>query len=247
MKIKKYNDVLLAILIFAIAAFLSVAFTGCEYTQTSNQASTNKTVYKCDMFGSINGTDFKGVAVLPYSTQYEFKIESKEDIDLLTISTCHRDISIESAIQQGWFKKKRGYTYTISTSKGLEDKYCPFTFGSYNKENSDLTGWAFVDFETPEATLGATNYCNGITTQTRGVSICQTRDGLIQGLKFNSRVRVSSKLKKECDTLKTLDFGYTWEYTMPLGKCVYAFIEESGTKIHRHTTLGYNKIKIRGE
>lgn len=254
MPIKNLREQILFGILLVLLAFL---FTGCTtgsvtstLTNTQIKAMTAEdVVYKYDMLGSINDTPFDGVGVIPLSKQYVLKVESRENVDLLTINSCHRNYSAESAIQQGWFKKKRGYQYTYNPAPGIEDKgSCTLRFGSYNKSPNGQIAWGLVDFETPEAVLWANNFCDGNATQTHGVSVCQSKEGLIQKITFAVPVQLMMDLLPERCKIPVPADGLVWEYYMPRGECVYAFRQIGGTKaIHRHTTVGYNQIFIRGD
>jgi len=224
----------------------ALAMTACQTAQgIVTAAAGNQTSYKYDMSGTINGTKFNGVGVIPASPKYEMSIESQVDVDLLTVTSCHREFSVESAISVGWFKQKRGYTYEYNPSQGLEDVgSCLVRIGSYNKADAQ-NAWAIVDFETPDATLPAESLCNGSDDKTNGVSICQSREGLIQVIKFDTPVRVSDKIPDGCKP--SSDDLMTWTYRAYAGECVVAFQEISGLhRVHRHTTIGYNQIQVRG-
>lgn len=223
-------------------------FIGCSTTSTAPvQTITPGDVYKYDIHGSVNGISFDGVGVIPYASTYNMKIISRVDVDALTITSCHRDLMFENAIELGWFDDKKGYNYQFLPDSLENQGSCLVKLGAYNKSAQGQNAWAILDFETPEATLPATNICNGVTTQTKGVSICQSKAGLVQAIQFANAVKIAaSALPSKC-VPNTKD-NLNWEYVIATGECVIAFKEMAPpSRIHRHDTVGYTATQIRGQ
>jgi len=231
-----------------ILIVLSFFFIGCGSVPTTPETSGggvvhDQTVYKRDMEVCFGNTCSEGVLVVPRATVYKFSVKAKGDLDLFTFSTCHREEVAEDAGSGGWFGSGEKYSGTYTPIKGLEDIYaCPAYVGGYNKENEN--SWAFIDFETPEAKLPATLNCNGKVTKANGVSVCQSKAGLIQQIEFQVPVTIEFEAAK-CKMPKPQD-DKVWQFEMPVGECVFAFFSEDG-QVHRMTLLGYQKILIRGE
>lgn len=236
-----------AIIMLFFLILLASLITGCQMAPASGQVATahEGVVYKYDMHGTVNGVSFDGVGVIPYSDAYKMHIESLVDVDLISITSCHRDFSAESAIKIGWFKTKRGYDYDFNPAPGIENEgSCLVRTTSLNKDKG-LNAWGIVDFETPGETLPATSYCNGRVDKTNGVSICQTRAGLIQKISFEVPVRLSALIESRCQ-MSSSD-NKNWVYKLQSGECVIAFQEIDGKKrFHRHTTVAYTDIFVRG-
>src|ERR1700685_4466738 len=152
-RFEEYKQVIWSAVIMGVLFCLCVAFlefvTGCSMLQSvSTNAVSGNAIYKYDMMGTINGVPFDGVGVIPLSSTYQMHIESREDVDLLTVTSCHRDFSVESAIQTGWFKLNRGYDYEYIPVIGIEDKgSCIVRIGAYNKSPGGQDAWALIDFE----------------------------------------------------------------------------------------------------
>jgi len=231
-------------ILYNISCILLILLSGCASFQLPSGAPNPNTIFKYDLKGTVNGLPFDGTGVIPYAPSYTIRITSRVDVDLFTVASCHRDFSVESAINLGWFQKKRGYEYEYTPSQGIENGSCLVRIGAYNKDKG-ANAWAIIDFQSPNEAMPALNLCNGAQLQEGGVSICQSRVGLIQRLVFTNKVQHSSLIDPKCD-FKSAD-GLTWEYQMPQGECVIAFKEIGGSRIHRHTTIGYNDILIRGE
>ena len=102
-----------------------------------------------------------------------------------------------------------------------------------------------MDFETPEAKLPAVVSCNGSEYNSRGVTVCQSKKGLTQLITFPVEVEVDPP--GNCPLRKTPGkiSGKIFKYKIPRGRCVFAFKEKAGERIHRLTTLGYEDILIR--
>ena len=210
------------------------------------QGPQTNVVYMYDLKGTVNNTAFDGVGVIPYAGVYDMKIESKVDVDLLEINSCGRNFHQESAIVAGWFKPRRAYEYIFQPDPAIENYgTCLVRFRAYNKAQGQ-NAWAIIDFETPDAALPAAIFCNGENSQSNGVSICQSKAGVIQRVSFDVKVKqASANLDPRC-RMTSVD-GHVWEYSMPTGECVSVFMEVGGQhRLHRHTTVAYTDYQIRG-
>lgn len=226
---------------------LILVFTGCVDTNKMPIVKS-EVFYKRDMILDVAGVKAEGVLVVPISERVPFHITARGDLDLFTLTTCHREETAEDASnvteRTGWlFKrtitKKREVKLDFKPT-ALEAKGgCPVMLGGF-EEQKGRHSWGLVDFETPEATLKAVLSCNGQVIVTNGVSICQSRASLIQSIKFLVPVTVSPD--PGCEIGKTS--GQEFEFSMPQGQCVYAFLDKDNN-IHRLTTLGYDQILIR--
>lgn len=198
-------------------------------------------VYRRDAALKVNGVSADGTFVASRAPKYRIEISTKGNLDLLTITTCHREFSAEK-LRSGFFGKNR-FEYEFIPVEGIEDVGgCPLAIGGYEAEKGRHS-WAFVDFETPEATLPARVLCNGTDRQSRGVSICQSREGLLERIAFDVPVEVSPD--PGCPLPPSID-KKLFEYPVNKGLCVYAFLARDG-RFHRLTTIGYEGIVIRGE
>ena len=120
---------------------------------------------------------------------------------------------------------------------------CPAQLGGYER-GKGRHSWAFVDFEHPELDLTAIVSCNGARHNSRGVSICQSKAGLIQEIQFQEKVLWPEK--NTCIKMTSKD-EKTFRFSMPKGQCVFRFMtKENEEKFYRLTTIGYEKILIRG-
>lgn len=231
--------------VVAIAA--AILLFGCATVPNPvSPGPSPNTNFKFDLVGDVNGTPFDGIGVIPAAKSFTLTVTSPVDVDLLTIDTCHRSFSVESAITSGWFRPRRGYVYTFIPAHGIEDLgTCLLRIGAYNKSGQPQA-WALIDFLTPESTLPATNWCDGDHGTTHGVSMCQSRAGLDEQIVFDVPVMMSTMVDPRC-AIKIPKDGKTWFYTLASGECIFYWMEIAPPhRFHRHTTIGYQSVQIRG-
>ena len=223
-----------------ISIILLFLATGCSSVE---QKLDPKVFYKRDMQIKVNGHVGEGVLVVPKSNSYKFDIESKGKLDLFTFSTCHREQTGEKMGKKGWFadKRRRKFTYK-PTAIESESLACPVQLGGFERKRGRHS-WAFIDFEHESLNLPALVSCNGSVYNSRGLTACQSRAGLIQEIKFAQPVIVAEK--NACIILSAKD-KMTFRFKMPKGRCIFRFVNKAGPeKWHRMTTIGYEAILIR--
>lgn len=183
---------------------------------------------------------FEGSGVLNNATRYTFIISPKGNakMDLLAITTCHREFSGEK-LSPGFFGKNR-YKYEYTPVKGVEDTPQCLIRMNVLDANTGKHAWALFDVQDRETLLPAEVTCNGETVQSNGVSLCQSRSGLVQRITFAEEVDfVPSKCPIDAPK------GRVLELKMPMGECVFAFKGKDSGRIHRLTTVGYEGLLIR--
>ena len=222
---------LLAILIFLLS--------GCNGTgSVSPDAST---FYKRDIRIAVAGHTYYGVAVLPSKARYTLDMEFSGTLDLFTFTDCHQQIARERAGNGGIFGPKNQIRIDYEP-KFAQGTYCPIEIGGYEAEKGRHS-WGFIDFKTDAETLPAVVECNGYRVDSDGVSVCQALEGLAQRITFP--VPVDTSAEATCGKMESED-GKAFEFPISKGRCVFAFRERDGARrIHRLTTLGYEKIMIR--
>lgn len=211
--------------------------------------------YKYDLHGSVIGytgqnvatTYFDGVAVIPKAEKYALYIESRTDIDMLRFRSCDLDKSFESVIEQGWFKKKRGFTFWFIPSEKQKQLQCIMRIGAYSKDVSGPIAWAAIDFESDNYKAIGYNSCNNETPPPSGVTFCQIQNGLLHYLAFKNPMQLApSGIPDRC-TLPTTTDNKVWEFRTPKGECLFLFREIAPTHLlHRHTSYGYDEVIVRG-
>lgn len=232
------------------AVCIAVAFIlSCASTPLSVPPATGpgpNTDFKYDLTGDINGTPFDGVGVIPLAKSYVLHVKSDVDVDLMKITTCHRDWDDQDhPIQDDWFKPKRQFTFEFTQADGIENLgTCLLRIGAYNKSGNPQA-WATLDFQTPESTLPAFQKCNGAQGNTGGVSVCQSLVGLDEEIDFDMPVEVSSMIMPQCKPHPPKDQKH-WLYTLAQGECVVYYQEIAPPhRLHRHTSVGYKQIQLK--
>lgn len=224
-----------------ILFFLLLIITSCK---TINQELDPKVYYKRDIKIKYDDKSYNGIAVLPYilNKNYEVEFESNGKLNLFTITSCHREEVYENEYNN--FNSKK-IELGFSLNPEFEKEGCPIQLGAY-----DLKGrhsWGFIDYKTG-AHLSAIIDCNGKKYLSTGVTICQSKQGLIQSITFKHEVVFSpeSQLRKECKNIsyETTD-NKMFVYAIPNRECVYEFMrKDKPEEVHRLTTIGYEKIKL---
>jgi hypothetical protein len=192
------------------------------------------------MVARVNGKSGIGALVVPRSSKYTIEVQGKGKIDLFSLASCHREFTAEK--NASGFVGENGFKYEYDPSLGIEDSgHCPIQIAGF-EEQKGRHSWVYLDIDNGEATLPARLVCNGVTQSFGGVSICQSKRGLIQRIEFDGPVKHA---KSVCAELKTSD-SKSFEYAIPKSICVWVFKEWEGGRIHRHTTIGYEGTLIRG-
>jgi len=224
--------------------------TSCLLSQP-NKLPENM-VYKRDMAIEVNGHVGEGTLVVPEAKSYSFLVESREQLDIFSMTSCNREwvkekawnVTIRQRKFMGWSRKivsprKIEFTYV---PQGLEKEgVCPVWLEGYNKATKRKSR-AFIDFRRAHEDLPATIYCNGEEVTAKGVGICETKVGLVQGIKFNQEMIVAPD--ERCEFSKSR--GDYFEIPLKKDECLYLFRTTSKPyKDFRLTTIGYDKIQIR--
>jgi hypothetical protein len=181
-------------------------------------------------YKNINETiRFCGTAVLPDLEKYNMVIDSHAKIDFFVSKSCHEENTSENP-NKGLFKKKDKFylEYSPTVEKG---KTCPLYLGAYSRRSK--FGTALIAFESPRFKLPAIVECNGNTEHYNGVSICQSREGLIQQITFQEPVLIEKPVKGPavrpegmipCPALKlSKDQKSVKIFKIPPRECIYFF------------------------
>lgn len=213
-----------------------VPTVGLAFSSAPRQDLDPQKVYAHDIQLTVNGIQGQGIMVVPKAESYTISGISRGSADLLTITTCHRDVAL--------YPGKNKFEYIYQPSESLEARGgCPLHIGAYDKKGQHA--WAIVDFEDDEAKLPGFLKCNGYGKTWDGVSICQSRQTLVQFIEFKVPVRTSPS--SNCPMPGSVDGkGMRFEFPIVRGECVYAFMEQGGAhRIHRLTTIGYESVLLR--
>lgn len=207
---------------------------------STNQVLDQSVIYPRDMRIVFEKQKYDGVAVFPKREVYSFEVHAKGNLDLFTVTSCHREVIKEEAGKSGWFGEKKKVDVKYRPRKEIEvSAACPIQLGGY-EVSKGRHSWAFIDFEDDENKLPGRVVCSGAERVFNGVSACQAREGLIQEISFE----VPAKVFSNCDGFPALP-GKLFQFKMQRGQCIYGFKELNGGRTHRLTTLGYESILLR--
>lgn len=185
---------------------------------------------------TVDGKSFDGMAVTKLDGPKDITIVSQAALDLLRITSCHRDFTIEK-VDEGWFGGSgHQYVYHYDPTEKEIKSVCPLYIEAYSKDL--ITDWGYVVFRTDE-TLPASMDCNGTKWKFSGVSVCQTKSGLDQILRFDVPV------KFEADPACKITQSNEKEFIIR-GELGFCYAEFSDGKIwHRLILLGYDQVLVR--
>lgn len=195
---------------------------------------------------------YEGTAVVPKKDYYEFEVAPKGDaaVDMLVFNSCHREYTVEGSeksVLDFFFKifgkRKDGYKVRYTLTPGIEDDGdCTFRVNTFEKDKG-RHAWAVFRIQHPKYTLPATVFCNGETKQEVGVSLCQSKTGLTQQIKFPEPVMIETD--KGCNMPKRKDAGL-YEWKMSQGECGYTIKTKDG-KTHDLLAIGYEGLLVRSQ
>lgn len=192
--------------------------------------------YRRDMRLEINGKPYEGVAVVDHEPVYEINFHPRGHLDLLLITTCHREDSFRTDQS-----KAKAFQYIYQPTPNVEDQgSCELRVNAYDKEKGEHS-WGFVAFRTRETTLKAAATCNGEVRHMVGTSVCQSKKGLIQRIEFDEQVMVAPDERCPLKRLSDREF----EYAIEKGECVYLFSDPKVERLHKHITIGYEQVLVR--
>lgn len=217
-------------------ALIFLILAGCASTQ---QVTTAGPLYKnrANMQITVDGVTFDGVGVTLLNGPKDISIVSEAALDLLRITTCHRDFTVEK-VDSGWFGGSgKTYTYHYEPTETEKASVCPMYIQAFSKDS--VTDWGYLAFRTDE-TLPASMDCNGTNWKFAGISVCQTKAGLDQVIRFDRDVKFTA------DLICQITQSSPREYIIR-GGLGFCFAEFSDGKVwHRLILLGYDSVLIRG-
>lgn len=193
---------------------------------------------------------YEGVAVVPQRDHYEFEVAPKGDaaVDMLVLDSCHREFTREGSEKSAldfffkiFGKKREGYKIQYTVAPGLEDDGdCSVRINTFERDKG-RHAWSVIRFQHPKYKLPATVFCNGEVRNETGVSVCQSKVGLTQQIKFKEAVMIETD--KGCELPKRKETGlYEWQISH--GECGYTIRNQAGD-IHDLLTIGYTGLLVR--
>lgn len=199
--------------------------------------------YKKDLNITINGRPYEGIGVLEKQKDLIIRIESRVDINMINIETCHRDVTIFDIIDTSWIKPKQTYEYKLILDEvEMEKPDCSINIFTYNKTNEDNNADAFFTFNHYQFTVPAQVLCNGSELEFSGSSVCNAKVSKPQRIKFkNPMVFDKSEMSCPVRDLNTMSF----DVEARLGNCTVVFMDMTNGKKHKFTLIGYNLTRIK--
>lgn len=178
----------------------------------------------------VNGKAITGVGTVPLADTYRLDIDFPAKPEILKISTCHKQVVIENPTVK---------TFFIGSIKGLENSgYCPIRVDGLDLGGVNSSAVIEIENEALDGVL----MCDGDTRRTKGVNICQAKEGLTQRILF-FETTTWEKMADDCeDMIPMTQLGYGFDFNISRGECVYLFHGEKSDTFHRLTTIGYSDV-----
>ena len=230
--------------IFLIIFFIFIS-TLISCATTPNQTLSPAVYYKNDICFWHLGEKFCGVGVIPESEEMYLTLDTHNDIRTLMMTTCHREVDTNDP-DKG-LRRKNGIV-TVEITPTLEKgRACPYYFAAFNDKGKHA--WGTIAIKSDKYSLKAIHECNGKTLDVEGVSICQSKEGLIERITFEEDVLITKPIngpaerEEDCPVLNVN--GNVVEYVNPNRECLYGFIGKSSKKMFQLYTIGYEEIVVR--
>ena len=169
----------------------------------------------------------EGVGVMPKAPQYKIKVFPPGKADMITVTSCHREIKTPNPKKKGGWFSKGHYEFTLGLKDSVDhSELCSFDIGVYEK-NKGRHAWGLLAIsDSSRYNLPATVKCNGLVKKYAGTSVCQAKKGLIQEYSFDRKVSVTKVMGCEIANLSTQEkYSKTWRFLMPEGECEMFFID----------------------
>jgi len=191
--------------------------------------------YRKDLNMTIDGKPYSGVAVVDNETVHDITFKPQGHLDLLLITTCHREDSFRTDQN-----KSQTFSYRYQPVPGIEDVgSCEMRINAYDKEKGQHS-FGFIAFRAREGGLKAATSCNGEVAHMVAASVCEAKKGLIQRIAF--AVPVQATTKKACPLTRISPTEF--EYRSTLGECLHMFVDDEMNE-HKHIVIGYEQVLVR--
>lgn len=239
---RRYRKIGLALFLICVIGIVLTFFVGCSLLQKGQPATRLPLwTYKADISITLDGQTFDGMAVTTVGAK-SIQLKSKAKLDLLLISSCHREFSQERVdYEKGWFglggSSAKVYTYSYTPTQIEKESFCPLYIQAFDR--SGIAAWGYVAMRTVEA-LPSQTHCNGRTWKFSGISVCQSRKGFEQGISFDVPVRYASNDLCQITAKSDRDFRVR---VKGMGFCEATFTD--GKNKHRLVLLGYDEVLVR--
>lgn len=229
----------IAIMYVIVIIILAFALSGCTTLEQQNTTKEPLYSHKADMTVTVDGVAFDGMAVTEITGKKEVVLKSRASADVFVVASCQRYEKFEN-VGKTWFgpsAKDLKYIYN-PTSIELERK-CPIYFQTFDK--SGITDWGYLAFRRDSNVIPARTECNGRSIKYSGHSVCQTKAGLEQSIRFDTPVPYFSA-DPGCNVVRMSDRAF--RFRPSLGFCAGEFSD--GKNFHQLTALGFDAVFVRG-
>ena len=218
------------------ASFLVGLFlVGCA--STPGQQSTKPYYsYRAEMILTIGGRSFEGLVPVKVNGPIDIQIYSPITLNRVEISTCSRHEVIRNTAN-GWFDKvKNTMTYRYNPTPIELSGHCPLLFQAFNDHVQKA--WGLVTARSDQ-NLPAKMECNGGVMSFAGISVCQTKSGLVERLTFAKPVEFEASPSCAIQTTDKMTFDVR---STQVGFCKATFTD--GTDFHDLVLLGYDEATV---
>lgn len=228
------------ILWVVLAIFACIALASCASLSGSPAQFPKdpKKFYRRDMKVLVDGVEYQGYGTLPHKDSLTIEVRVKHDMDRFSATNCHKQIVEEKVDGTNMFSKTAKYKFVYERKTAIE-KQDPCVLTLVASADGNEHSWAFFDFQDGVHLLKAHIQCDGWQSDSNGVSVCQSKAGLVQQISFDEEVLTDDESLK----LPTHD-NKTFMFEMPHGLNVFIFCNQRAV-CHRLTTLGYDEAWLR--
>lgn len=215
-----------------------ITATGCASWQQATPTNVVLYKYKADVQITLGDKTFDGMAVTKIADEIPLRFYSKARLDLIKITTCHRELTIDR--DSPLWQSSRHFAWTYKPTELEKTKYCPIFIQALDRNG--LTAWGYIAFRSTEIMPAKMN-CNGEAINFAGISVCQTATGLEQLITFARPAKyVAEPL---CQIRKKSENAY---YIRGIeGFCMAVFTDMLHQEKHRVVLLNYDSPLIRSE
>ena len=193
--------------------------------------------YRGEVAITVHNVKFDGMAVTKQEP-LEVRIDSAFELDRIQFTSCGRH-DVRRDLSCGFFCKSKAYIYPYSPNEIESKGLCPLYIEIFSKKA--LASWGMVAFRHDE-TLQASMGCNGKEKPFAGYSVCQTKAGLDQSIKFQEPIE-DFEADPGCNLKKIND--HLFHLRPALGMCAATFYAKG--KWHTLNLLGYDRVLVQGE
>lgn len=226
---------------------LLAVVSSCTLLEPEQREKLNPAIYyKNDICFNVEGKKFCGSGVIPNKNIIKVKIDSDNNIENFMLTTCGREITTKDP-DKGLFKRNGIVKLTLRPTIELDEKVCPFYFAAFTRSGKHAWGFLVVD---PQFELKADiKNCNGERYIKEGVAVCETRQGILQQIKFDEPVAMITtngvaERKENCPDLPLSKDQTYLEFATPNRDCVYFIVGRKSKKKFILYTIGYEQVKV---